>query len=140
MGQAKKLYCVRHYAEVAKVVVYRIRRANNWYWPRSDEEWEFVARRFKWEIEIVFDDPQAQSCCVVDERLIIIEYTPDQRRRHRDMAHEVAHVILLETVPPKHILDWPSTGDDSHYVAQLVEEWVDRDIAERSQLELKWTE
>jgi len=111
----------------------RLRRVNHWIWPRSDQEYEFVARHYKYDMWIG-DEGESGTCH--KRKVIRIEHHPNPIIRHRRMAHELAHVILYQTDPPWYIHDWPRTGDDAHYAAVLMESMVDKYMAERSQTRL----
>jgi len=127
------LICVRHYESVVRVCTRRLRRVNHWIWPRSDQEYEFVARHYKYDMWIG-DEGESGTCH--KRKVIRIEHHPNPIIRHRRMAHELAHVILYQTDPPWYIHDWPRTGDDAHYAAVLMESMVDKYMAERSQTRL----
>jgi hypothetical protein len=135
MRQAKRLFCVRIYREVAKVVVWRIMRANYRHWPRNEAEWCAVARHFGYLSTTVYH-PDGRSRIYFERKRIIVQYYTDRRLFYRDFAHEVTHAILFETAPPNHLLFWPVDADDAHYTAQLVEEWVDADLAKPTMPEL----
>lgn len=120
----KTHYAVRFYIVVAARIVGEIIWLNDGHWPESFSEWQRVSEAIEYELLIIRNAPRLPSCCLLDEKVILIQPERCPYTFHRAVAHEVAHAILDRGSPDGELLDWPRDPEDCHKVARIVEQYV----------------